>query len=189
MPSIKTLSHRILQIRPLTSSHPLLRLLHLQSEHKVLHKTGKNNLLQTLKDFTSPIPLPTDPVTGTFDPFPSFQYTGTLRPTYPLSPKRIVPSHIKRPDYAEYGTPRSEYALGSSRKVSILSPSECQGMRKVCRLAREVLDIAAAAVRPGITTDEIDEIVHKACIERNVRPPLPHVLGLPTNGCSPTLPR
>jgi methionyl aminopeptidase len=43
------------------------------------------------------------------------------------------------------------------------------GMRKVCRLAREVLDIAAAALRPGITTDEIDEIVHKACIERNVR--------------------
>lgn len=41
-------------------------------------------------------------------------------------------------------------------------------MRKVCRLAREVLDIAAAAIRPGITTDYIDEIVHKACIERNV---------------------
>lgn len=39
-------------------------------------------------------------------------------------------------------------------------------MRKVCRLAREVLDIAAAAIKPGITTDEIDEIVHKACLER-----------------------
>lgn len=41
-------------------------------------------------------------------------------------------------------------------------------MRKVCRLAREVLDIAAAAAVPGVTTDYIDEIVHKACIERNV---------------------
>jgi methionine aminopeptidase len=41
-------------------------------------------------------------------------------------------------------------------------------MRTVCRLAREVLDIAAAAVRPGVTTDYIDEIVHKACVERNV---------------------
>lgn len=39
-------------------------------------------------------------------------------------------------------------------------------MRKVCRLAREVLDIAAAAVKPGVTTDYIDDIVHKACIER-----------------------
>jgi methionyl aminopeptidase len=43
------------------------------------------------------------------------------------------------------------------------------GMRKVCRLAREVLDIAAAAVKPGVTTDYIDEIVHQACMERDVR--------------------
>lgn len=41
-------------------------------------------------------------------------------------------------------------------------------MRKVCRLAREVLDIAARAVNPGVTTDYIDEIVHKACLEREV---------------------
>lgn len=41
-------------------------------------------------------------------------------------------------------------------------------MRKVCRLAREVLDIAAAAAVPGVTTDYIDEIVHNACLERNV---------------------
>lgn len=41
-------------------------------------------------------------------------------------------------------------------------------MRKVCRLSREVLDIAAAAIKPGVTTDQIDEIVHNACIERNV---------------------
>lgn len=41
-------------------------------------------------------------------------------------------------------------------------------MRKVCRLAREVLDLAAAAAKPGVTTDFIDELVHKACIEREV---------------------
>lgn len=42
-------------------------------------------------------------------------------------------------------------------------------MRVVCRLAREVLDIAARALKPGVTTDYIDEIVHKACVERDVR--------------------
>lgn len=41
-------------------------------------------------------------------------------------------------------------------------------MRKVCRLAREVLDIAASECKPGVTTDHIDEVVHKACIERKV---------------------
>ncbi|RQM08078.1 hypothetical protein DH86_00001414 [Scytalidium sp. 3C] len=39
-------------------------------------------------------------------------------------------------------------------------------MRKVCRLAREVLDVVAAEVRPGVTTDYLDEVCHKACIER-----------------------
>lgn len=41
-------------------------------------------------------------------------------------------------------------------------------MRKVCRLSREVLDVAAAAIKPGVTTDYIDKIVHEACLERDV---------------------
>ena len=45
-------------------------------------------------------------------------------------------------------------------------------MRKVCRLAREVLDVAAQEIKPGVTTDHIDEVVHKACMERNVSRPL-----------------
>lgn len=52
--------------------------------------------------------------------------------------------------------------------VKVLDAKEQEGMRKVCRLAREVLDLAAAAVKPGVTTDAIDEIVHKACVARNV---------------------
>lgn len=54
------------------------------------------------------------------------------------------------------------------RKIEILDEKAQDGMRKVCRLAREVLDVAAAALRPGITTDEIDRIVHNACLERDV---------------------
>lgn len=38
------------------------------------------------------------------------------------------------------------------------------------QLGREVLDLAAAALRPGVTTLEIDEIVHNACIERGAYP-------------------
>ena len=52
--------------------------------------------------------------------------------------------------------------------MKVLDAKEQEGMRKVCRLAREVLDIAAAAAKPGVTTDYLDEIVHKACLERNV---------------------
>lgn len=54
------------------------------------------------------------------------------------------------------------------QNVTILNEREQNAMRKVCRLAREVLDIAAAELKPGVTTDYIDEVVHKACIERKV---------------------
>lgn len=79
-----------------------------------------------------------------------------------------MPESIPHPDYAGDGVPRSEQRLGRRTEVKVLDAKEQQGMRKVCRLAREVLDIAAAAVKPGVTTDYLDEIVHKACVERNV---------------------
>ncbi|RDB23561.1 Methionine aminopeptidase 1 [Hypsizygus marmoreus] len=106
---------------------------------------------------------------GTYNPFPNYNFTGSVRPVYPLSPKRVVPDHIPRPDYAEDGRPVSEAKL-AGQPPRILSREEQNKMRTVCRLAREVLDIAASHVRPGVTTDEIDAIVHQATIERNAYP-------------------
>jgi methionyl aminopeptidase len=57
-------------------------------------------------------------------------------------------------------------------------------MRTVCRLAREVLDIAASHVKPGITTDAIDEIVHNAIIERNAYPSPLNYRGFPKSVCT-----
>ena len=149
----------------------------IQSEHKLIHKMlsekRSSSIIQSFKDLRLPTPLPSDPATGTHNPFPTYPYTGSLRPVYPLSPYRSVPSHIRRPDYAEDGIPRSEFGFKSPLKITILNEKEQDAMRKVCRLGREVLDIAAAAIRPGITTDEIDEIVHKACVERDVGDMLP----------------
>jgi methionyl aminopeptidase len=39
-------------------------------------------------------------------------------------------------------------------------------MRETCRIAREVLDAAARIIKPGITTDEIDRVVHEETIAR-----------------------
>ena len=91
---------------------------------------------------------------------------------YPLSPRRHVPDRIRHPDYAADGVPRSGQSFVGRNKVKTLNEAEQQGMRKVCRLAREVLDIAAREIKPGVTTDHIDEVVHSACIERDVSMPL-----------------
>ncbi|KAG8908503.1 Methionine aminopeptidase 1 [Tulasnella sp. 403] len=43
-------------------------------------------------------------------------------------------------------------------------------MRTVARMGREILDLAAAQIKPGVTTDELDAIVHEATIARNAYP-------------------
>ncbi|KEZ43743.1 hypothetical protein SAPIO_CDS4378 [Scedosporium apiospermum] len=136
------------------------------SEHKALHRSQGNILHHILAPKVVSEP---DPATGHFNPFPTFNYTGALRPVYPLSPKRVIPKSIRHPEWSEDGVPKYR-AMPGRNKIEILDAKAQDSMRKVCRLAREVLDIAAAAIRPGVTTDYIDEIVHKACIERKSYP-------------------
>ncbi|KAI9807868.1 MAG: Methionine aminopeptidase 1 [Sarcosagium campestre] len=121
---------------------------------------------------------------GKLNPFPKFPFTGSLRPVYPLSPTREVPDSISKPDYAADGYPKSERAFGGRSKITILDAKQQEAMRKVCRLAREVLDIAAAEVRPGVTTDHIDEIVHKACLERDSYPSPLNYNNFPKSVCT-----
>jgi len=46
------------------------------------------------------------------------------------------------------------------------------------------LDTAASHIRPGITTDELDEIVHNATIERNAYPSPLNYRGFPKSVCT-----
>ncbi|KAF8486479.1 methionine aminopeptidase [Gautieria morchelliformis] len=129
--------------------------------HKIIH------------DFARPRePLLNDPSInrdGTYNPFTGFKFTGEIRPVYPLSPRRHVPPEVPRPDYAEDGIPTSE-RLRSGQPPRILDKNEQEKMRVVCRLAREVLDIAAEYVKPGVTTDFIDSVVHEETIKRGAYP-------------------
>ncbi|KAJ8594327.1 methionine aminopeptidase [Rhizopogon salebrosus TDB-379] len=122
---------------------------------------------------------------GTYNPFVNYNYTGTLRPVYPLSPKREVPAHIPRPDYAldEQGVPMTEIKR-AGQPPRILNAEEIEKMRTACRLGREVLDLAAAMIRPGVTTDEIDAVVHQATIERNAYPSPLNYRNFPKSLCT-----
>jgi methionyl aminopeptidase len=86
-----------------------------------------------------------------------------FRPVRPgrVGPRREVPPHIVRPEYAD----RADGKPGPRRKDVIKGPEQLARMRHACRAARRVLEIAKAAVAPGVTTDRIDEIVHQACID------------------------
>uniref|UniRef100_A0A3P9L612 Methionine aminopeptidase n=1 Tax=Oryzias latipes TaxID=8090 RepID=A0A3P9L612_ORYLA len=149
------------------------------ASHKLLHKKAKeeknqieaNNCVE--KDINT-------------DPWPGYRYTGKLRPYYPLTPMRLVPSGIQRPDYADHprGMSESEQFLKGTSQIKILSPEDIEGMRVVCKLAREVLEIAALMVKPGVTTEEIDHAVHLACIARNCYPSPLNYYNFPKSSCT-----
>ncbi|KAJ7219344.1 peptidase M24, structural domain-containing protein [Mycena pura] len=120
---------------------------------------------------------------GTYNPFPNYNFTGPIRPIYPLSLKRRIPDHIQLPDYAADGIPKSEMRA-AGQPPRILNAEEIEKMKTVCRISREILDLAAAAVRPGITTDELDEIVHNATIERNAYPSPLNYRNFPKSVCT-----
>ncbi|XP_027905477.1 methionine aminopeptidase 1A-like isoform X1 [Vigna unguiculata] len=94
---------------------------------------------------------------------PYFDWTGSLRPS-PISSKRIVPDHIDKPDWADDGIPKIEPNSVLQYTVEVKTPDQIERMRETCHIAREVLDAAARIIQPGVTTDEIDRVVHEATI-------------------------
>jgi methionyl aminopeptidase len=49
--------------------------------------------------------------------------------------------------------------------IAIKSPQDLDRMRVAGRLASEVLDVVAPHVRPGVSTDELDQICHRHIVE------------------------
>ena len=52
----------------------------------------------------------------------------------------------------------------------IIKPNEIQKMRKACRLAADTLEMIGEYIRPGITTEEINTLVHEYTLKHNARP-------------------
>jgi methionyl aminopeptidase len=108
---------------------------------------------------------------------------GALRPgRRPLSPgkvtpRRAVPAHVPRPDYALTGRPRAQ-----GRDVK--TPDELERLRRACRAAARVLRVSGEAVKVGITTDALDEIAHEETIRLGGYPSPLNYRGYPKSLCT-----
>jgi len=54
--------------------------------------------------------------------------------------------------------------------IYVNTPEDIEGIRAASKVGREILDLAGAAAKVGVTTDEIDRIIHEATIARNAYP-------------------
>lgn len=147
------------------------------SQHKAFHQLVQDAKLNAASS-NDPSVLPHE--------FTGYRFSGPLRPFQKTS-KRSVPKEIRRPDYADHisGIPVSEQLdRRSNTSIRVYSPAEIEKMRVVCRLGREILDIAGNAVRAGVTCDEIDRIVHEATIEREAYPSPLNYHNFPKSVCT-----
>jgi len=67
--------------------------------------------------------------------------------------------------------------------MSITSPDELDGLRAIGRIVRKALDAMSAAVRPGITTAELDDIGGRALADHGAESSPPKVYGFPGAVC------
>jgi len=95
-----------------------------------------------------------------------------------VSPMLTVPDHIPRPPYAASGR------VTRWDEPRIKSPEIIERMRTAGAMAAEILRLAGEAVRPGITTDEIDVLVHELTIERDAYPSTLNYSGYPKSLCT-----
>jgi methionyl aminopeptidase len=81
-----------------------------------------------------------------------------------ISPTRQVPTRIERPEYVGKAGPR-DYD-GNDRYTA----DEIERIRASGRIAAQALEAVAAAIRPGITTDDLDAIGHDFMVAHDAYP-------------------
>jgi hypothetical protein len=93
-----------------------------------------------------------------------FPFAGSVRPGSQSSQKVIIADNVLPPDYAEDGSPKNAKPM-LPWVVEVKTPEQIEKMRASGSLARHVLDTGGRAIKPGVTTNEIDEIVHQEALK------------------------
>jgi methionyl aminopeptidase len=108
---------------------------------------------------------------------PRDSQTGFLTPGK-VSKQLAVPQAIARPEYVGKKAP-AEWTGGH-----IKSPEQVEKIRAAGKIAANAILIAGQAIRPGITTDEIDRIAHDYIVSQGAYPSTLGYRGFPKSCCT-----
>jgi methionyl aminopeptidase len=95
-----------------------------------------------------------------------------------ISPQRSVPPGIPRPEYVGKATPKS--FDGSD----VYAAASIELIREAGKIAAEAIQAVGRAVRPGITTDELDQIGHDFVVAAGAYPSCLGYRGFPKSVCT-----
>jgi methionyl aminopeptidase len=95
-----------------------------------------------------------------------------------LSPWRPVPPHIGRPEYV--GKKRPMQWRGSH----VQTAETIEKMRVAGRIAAQATQLAGEHCKPGVSTDEIDRVVHEFLVDQGAYPSTLGYRGFPKSCCT-----
>ena len=95
-----------------------------------------------------------------------------------ISPSRPVPSRIARPEYV--GRPGPRPYTGDN----IYSAEEIERIRESGRIAARAIEAVAAAIRPGITTQQLDDVAFDFLVSHDAYPSTLGYRGYPKSVCT-----
>jgi len=153
------------------------------ASHKAIHKLAKASSKENSDELADGWGYAIDRGSRRTATMPACPYPGALRPAH-VGPTRSVPANVVKPDYALTGIPVSEEESRQQRIVPVRTEEEIARLRAVCRLGREVIDAAHRAVKPGVTTDEIDRVVHEVTVAGGGYPSPLNYYNFPKSCCT-----
>ena len=95
-----------------------------------------------------------------------------------VSPMRPVPSRIVRPEYVGRPGPAPH------TRGDVYTPDEVELIREAGRIAAQAIELVGQAVRPGVTTEELDAIGHEFLLAAGSYPSTLGYRGYPKSICS-----
>ncbi|HEV7469903.1 MAG TPA: type I methionyl aminopeptidase [Pseudonocardia sp.] len=94
------------------------------------------------------------------------------------TPIRTVPAHIPRPEYV------GKKAPAANRDSDVQPPEVIEAMRIASRIAAQALQVGGEAVKPGVTTDDVDRVVHDFLVDHDAYPSTLGYRGFPKSCCT-----
>ncbi|MDO8381971.1 MAG: type I methionyl aminopeptidase [Microbacterium sp.] len=95
-----------------------------------------------------------------------------------LSPQRQVPASIPRPEYVGKAAPAAH--VGGD----VYDAETIELIRHSGRIAAQAVEAVGEAIRPGVTTDELDRIAHEFLLDHDAYPSTLGYRGFPKSSCT-----
>jgi methionyl aminopeptidase len=95
-----------------------------------------------------------------------------------LSPIRLVPASIPRPEYVGKAAP------SKNSKGDVRTQDEIEKIRAAGKIAAQAIELVGSHVKPGVTTDELDRIGHDFLVLNGAYPSTLGYRNYPKSLCS-----